>query len=116
MDENHDASAPILPNAHPPFLIFTVLLVSDGDSQRVQNDLPCAIKANPVFSQVLLGFDRVPLKIVAQYSPADCNKQWPSGKILWHPNTILAMTPIFKLADGKRFKTTRAFASLRPLG
>jgi len=105
VDKNQDASASILPNAHPPFLIFAVLLVKDGDSQWVQKDLRRAIKAHPVFFQAFLGFDRIPLESVAQYSPADCNKQCPLCRILWHSTTILAIAPIFKPAGGKHTKS-----------
>jgi hypothetical protein len=59
-----------------------------------------------VLSQVLLGFDRIPLKSVAQYSPADCNKQCPLCRILSHPTTILAIASIFKSADSQQIKST----------
>ena len=37
------------PQGHPPFLIFAVLLVTNGNSQRIQNDLARAIKGDPFF-------------------------------------------------------------------
>jgi hypothetical protein len=74
MDKNQQASASIFTEAHPPFLVFAVLFVRNGDGERVQNHFCRTIEADPVFSQVLLGFDRIPLKSVAQYPPVDCNK------------------------------------------
>src|SRR5437762_2183422 len=73
VNENQDTSAPILPSAHPSFLMFAVLFIKDRDSQRIQENLCSAIEADPMFSQVLFGFDRVPLKSVAQDSPTAAN-------------------------------------------
>jgi hypothetical protein len=89
----------ILPYGHPPFLIFAVFIVANGNSQRVQNDLACAIKGDPVLSQVLPGLAWVPLKILAQDLPANAKNQCPPCRIPRSPPTILAIAIIFKSAE-----------------
>ena len=74
MDENQNTSPPILSNAHPPLLLFAVLFINDGDSQWIQKDFGSPIKADPVFSQVRLGFGRIPFKSIAQPSPTTRNE------------------------------------------
>jgi hypothetical protein len=52
-----------------------------------------------VLSQVLLGFDRIPLTSVAQYSPADGNKQCP---LFWN-----SLAPSYYPRNGPDFQVGR---------
>ena len=69
MDENQNPCVAILPNGHPSFFRFAVLLVKDGDGQWIQKDLGGTLETDPVLTQIRPRLDGVPLESVAQLSP-----------------------------------------------
>ena len=69
MDENEDPSVAIPANGDPSFFLFAVLFVKDGYGQWIQKQVGSTLETDPVFTQVFLRLDGVPLEIVAQRSP-----------------------------------------------
>ncbi len=70
MHENQDPFLAVPPDGDAPFFCFAVLLVKDGDGQRIHKELRGTLEADPVLAQVLRGLDGVPLESLAQLYPS----------------------------------------------
>jgi hypothetical protein len=69
MHNNQDPSVAIPTDGYPSFFCLAVLLVKHGHGQRIQKEFGGSLEVDSMLVEILLRFDGVPLKIVAQRLP-----------------------------------------------